>query len=540
MAEIRVNATGAVKFYDNDDSHFVGLQAGSISSDVTFTLPTADGSNGQFMKTNGSGALSFGSVSSALDDITTGDAASTLATSAGNITIDAQGNDTDIIFKGTDGSSDTTFLTIDGSDAGTLIANHNLELGTDSSEILFGSDNEVKVIHNADKGLILKHTATADDKPVILTLQTGETDMAANDVIGKIEFQAPDEGTGTDAILVSGAIQAVAEGDHSSSSNATSLEFMTGASEAATTKIKITSAGHLVPASDNTSDLGTASLEFKDAYFDGTVTSDAGLFDTLGIVTAKDLGRGLHIRTSDTGGDCAANATDLVIERAGDNGMTFLNNNSGETFINFGDDGDNDIGQIRYHHAYNRMQLHTNAVERLRIASDGEVSINDGQVDTNGTVFKVKGAVDETTCKYYHGSTSGNQNLFVFYDGAVENCGSISINTAANTVAYNTSSDYRLKENETAITDGITRLKQLKPYRFNWKADKDGDKVDGFFAHEVSSIVPEAIFGTKDAMTTDDDGKTVINPQQIDQSKLVPLLTAAIIELEARVKTLEG
>jgi len=141
--------------------------------------------------------------------------------------------------------------------------------------------------------------------------------------------------------------------------------------------------------------------------------------------------------------------------------------------------------------------------------------------------------------KFYHGSTSGNQNLFVFYDGAVENCGSISINTASNTVAYNTSSDYRLKENETAITDGITRLKQLKPYRFNWKADSGGDKVDGFFAHEVSSIVPEAIFGTKDAMTTDDDGKSIINPQQIDQAKLVPLLTAAIIELEARVKTLE-
>ena len=64
MAEIRVNATGAVKLYDNDDSHFVGLQAGSVSSNVTFTLPTADGSNGQFLKTDGSGALSFGSVSS--------------------------------------------------------------------------------------------------------------------------------------------------------------------------------------------------------------------------------------------------------------------------------------------------------------------------------------------------------------------------------------------------------------------------------------------------------------------------------------------
>ena len=63
-----------------------------------------------------------------LDDITTGDAASTLATSAGNITIDAQGNDTDIIFKGTDGSSDTTFLTIDGSDAGKLLPNNGMDL----------------------------------------------------------------------------------------------------------------------------------------------------------------------------------------------------------------------------------------------------------------------------------------------------------------------------------------------------------------------------------------------------------------------------
>ena len=310
MAEIRVNATGAVKFYDNDDSHFVGLQAGSISSDVTFTLPTADGSNGQFMKTNGSGALSFGSVSSALDDITTGDAASTLATSAGNITIDAQGNDTDIIFKGTDGSADTTFLTIDGSDGGTLIANQNLELGTDASEILFGADNEVKVIHNADKGLILKHTATADDKPVILTLQTGETDMAANDVIGKIEFQAPDEGTGTDAILVSAAIQAKAEGDHSSSSNATSLEFMTGASEAAAAKVRITSAGHMVPTTDDTYDLGSASLQWRNIY-----TGDLHLSNM----------------TKDVGNSADGTKGDWTIQEGAED-LFLLNNNSGKKY----------------------------------------------------------------------------------------------------------------------------------------------------------------------------------------------------------------
>jgi len=116
---------------------------------------------------------------------------------------------------------------------------------TDNAVVDFGADGDVTLTHDPDDGLILKSKATADDNPVLLTLQTGETDLAANDVIGKISFQAPDEGTGTDAILVSGAIQARAEGDHSSSSNATSLDFMTGASEAAATKMSLRSDGHL-------------------------------------------------------------------------------------------------------------------------------------------------------------------------------------------------------------------------------------------------------------------------------------------------------
>jgi hypothetical protein len=93
-----------------------------------------------------------------------------------------------------------------------------------------------------------------------LTLQTGETDLAVDDVIGKIAFQAPDEGTGTDAILVSAAIQAVAEGDYSSSSNATSLQFMTGSSEAAATKWSITSGGSFLNAGTNTIDMNAGEL----------------------------------------------------------------------------------------------------------------------------------------------------------------------------------------------------------------------------------------------------------------------------------------
>jgi hypothetical protein len=145
----------------------------------------------------------------------------------------------------------------------------------DGGIIYFGNDQDVTLTHDPDDGLFLKSIATGDDNPVLLTLQTGETDLAANDVIGKIAFQAPDEGTGTDAILVSAAIQAKAEGDHSSSSNATSLEFMTGASEAATAKVRITSAGHLVPTADDSYDLGSGSLQWRDIY-----TGDLNLNNT--------------------------------------------------------------------------------------------------------------------------------------------------------------------------------------------------------------------------------------------------------------------
>ena len=94
-----------------------------------------------------------------------------------------------------------------------------------------------------EASLTLKNPATADNSTMNLVLQTGETDIAADDVIGKISFQAPDEGTGTDAILVAAGIQATSEGDFSSSNNATQLEFMTGASEAATAKMYIKSDG---------------------------------------------------------------------------------------------------------------------------------------------------------------------------------------------------------------------------------------------------------------------------------------------------------
>ena len=151
----------------------------------------------------------------------------------------------------------------------------------DSGVIYFGNDQDVTVTHDPDDGLFLKSTATADNNPFLLTLQTGETDIASDDVIGKIAFQAPDEGTGTDAILVAAAIQARSEGDFSSSANATSLDFMTGASEAAASKMSITSGGDVNVLTDGASLFfgADSEIELRHVADDGLILKHVGTGD---------------------------------------------------------------------------------------------------------------------------------------------------------------------------------------------------------------------------------------------------------------------
>jgi hypothetical protein len=121
-----------------------------------------------------------------------------------------------------------------------------------------------------------------------------------------------------------------------------------------------------------------------------------------------------------------------------------------------------------------------------------------------------------------------NGNCISFYYTSTK-VGSITAN--GNSVAYNTTSDYRLKENIEPLVNALTRINQLSVHRFNFKNDTT-KTIDGFLAHEVANIVPESINGEKDAV--DPDGNMII--QQIDQSKLIPLLTASVQELHQLVK----
>jgi hypothetical protein len=127
--------------------------------------------------------------------------------------------------------------------------------------------------------------------------------------------------------------------------------------------------------------------------------------------------------------------------------------------------------------------------------------------------------------------TGGGGKIVSFVTNGTENG---DITEAAGGINYNSNSDYRLKENEVPLSDGLERLNKLKPYIFNFKSNKD-TKVDGFFAHEVQEIVPNVISGEKDAIN--DDGS--IKAQKIDLAKLVPLLVAAVQELSQKNEALE-
>ena len=205
----------------------------------------------------------------------------------------------------------------------------------------------------------------------------------------------------------------------------------------------------------------------------------------------------------------------------------------------------------------NVVRFFENNLERMRIQS-GKVTVG----DTSNT----GGAINVSTMPSIWGISikdiANNQALMRFLNSGNVSVGTISHNGSS--TSYNTSSDYRLKTDAQPMTGASDRVQALNPVNFEWIAD--GTRVDGFLAHETQAVVPEAVHGTQDAMmdeeyevtpaVLDDDGnettaavmgtRSVPDYQGIDQSKLVPLLTAAlqesltaITDLKARVAILE-
>ena len=234
---------------------------------------------------NASQINTYTSAAVALDDISAGDAAATLATTAGNITIDAQGSDTDIIFKGTDDSSDITALTLDMSAAGAATFNDKII----ATELDISGDVDIDGTLEADAITINGTTLaeTISDTVGAMVSSNTETGISVTyeDGDNTLDFVLGSSQTAISSLTnTSLVIGRDADNDIDFATDNTILFRADGADQ-----IKLIN-GALAPVTDNDIDLGTSSLEFKDAYFDGTVTADAFAGPLTGNVTGNASG----------------------------------------------------------------------------------------------------------------------------------------------------------------------------------------------------------------------------------------------------------
>ncbi len=246
-------------------------------------------------------------------------------------------------------------------------------------------------------------------------------------------------------------------------------------------------------------------------------------------ISATPTASKLNVRYNAGGTDAAES---VIAVNIGDNATL---NSAGITVRNAGNRGNkgNAAGTALFKAEFNDATA-------MIIDKDGKVLVGMADAATQPTNSNFFMADAQSGPSITVGGHGGAHTAILFRHNGATTPGSIVITT--NSTAYNISSDYRLKENVTPITDALSRVNQLKPSRFNFISESDRT-VDGFLAHEVKNIIPEAISGEKDAVN--EDGTP--DYQGIDQSKIVPLLTAAIQEqqtlidtLTARIDTLEN
>jgi len=394
----------------------------------------------------------------------------------------------------------------------------DIVMDSDSAVIKLGADQDVTITHVADSGLTLKNTSTADNTPFVLCLQTGETDMEAGDDIGRIQFQAPDEGTGTDAVLVVAEIAAISEGAFAADANATKIAFRLGVSEAASEKASISSTGAFSSQSSITSVGGSI------------MVADGGNFGSVSTPTAIDiLGTG-----------------EIGIGAAGYTG--------GQTYIY-----DNTTGRVGI-----RVQLDN--------ASSGQIGIH---CSTDGAGAAVYGTCAVANYGLY-GNSGGNYAIYGKTDSAghggvlayAQNMTTYGILAHANAYAlwgigiaiansHTVHSDERLKDIQSRIStsDGIlAKINQLKPTYFKWKPESDQGQSEtneqvGFIAQEMELILPHLVNDNEvpqmDALPTEDGAEVIPKREKtlnevlgstksIEYEKLVCYLVTAVQELSAK------
>ena len=513
---------------------------------ITLKLPVADGSANQLLKTDGSGNLGW-ATDSATDS-------SKMPLAGGTFT-------GDVLFDGATAGRDILF---DRSE--------NALSFEDNSKATFGSSGDLRIYHDgthsylttyinqfyiqSENNIYLQNTTSGGStEDMLIARGDGAVELYYNNVK---TFETNSSGItvrGTEG--AAGAVYIYAdEGDD----NADQWQFLANtdgtflmrnvADGSWDTNIKLVGDGAVELYYDDSKKLETTStgveIQGQLAVNQSSPSTDFKL-DVSGNIRVGDGNSGRHIMWSRSG-----LGAELII---GVDGYGNAANN--EATIQSG--------------TSRPLVFMTNTAERMRIESGGGLRFNTASAggysekytfhnpsETNGIYINQNSSNSYTgvTCRHGRGLSGYNGYMFSFKRNDGTTVGTITI--GASSTGFNTSSDYRLKENQVTIANASTKVKQLKPYEFNFKDDPDYKHL-GFFAHEIEEVIPTGVVtGAKDEMAPEtfyEDGDTLpsgkevgdvktyssseINAQSVDYGKLTPLLTAALQEAIGKIEVLE-
>lgn len=532
------------------------LTATNSLTGASLTYPTSDGTNGQVLTTNGSGTLSFSTISGYTDSDVESylDGGTSTPTFASAIV---------------DGGTGEGSLYVEGTFSGNPITARLL--ASDGGAVFFGSNtnHDVRIQTNGTNRMYITTDGTMGFGMSPLGTNNGSAFFDGN-VSSKDGFMT----TGTDLQLIQ-------------PSAANTIFVRDNGNES----MRIDSSGQIgigQTSPNATLDVkgSYASPQALIGYSDGDglfIHAQGGSTHTNWCIGQQKNLSGLEFTPSTTAGGTTFSNPALAIYPNGDVGIgagtpsfsTFGSNGGGLEI----DDVGSSFSALRVNHSTGDFYIATNAgASYLWQYSNSPIVFGNNnteyeRVDEGGTKFHMttSGYGTPQYARHWIQFASGSQRGFafkatsttstdtpmIFFNGGAGVAGSITYDY--NGTSYNTTSDYRLKENVTDTWDATTRLKQLRPVRFNWIADDTDTLIDGFLAHEVADVVPNAVTGDKDAIEpqvlyTETDYDVIngtanvgevkdaerIEPQTLDNSKLVPLLVKTIQELEARIATLES
>jgi len=562
--------------------------------------------------TLGSGAVISEAELETIDGITPGTAAASKAmvldasldiSGGRNLTISGELDAATLDVSGDvdiDGTLETDALSIASTAVTATAAELNILDGVTSTaaelNILDGVTATTAELNYSDTGaavgtVVASKVVTADANKDVASFRnitlTGELDAGSLDVSGDADIDGTLE---ADAMTLNGtAITATATLDTGISNNNVP-KFTSGVADddflrVSGTAIEGRSAAEVLSDIGASAVAGSDSIVTTGALNAGSITSGFGAIDngssaitttgtaTAGLLNVDNLRLDANtISSTNTNGDVTIDpagtgqislSAPVEVQSTGGATPTYSHTNNGEglTFRYNDDSGARAADIVATANtpagATMAMRFFTNpnstdaAAEVMRIANN-VVSVGGTNATAKFNIVGQGGSNVQVQNNIATGTGGMVQIGFINDNGLVG-----SIQTSGSATSYVTSSDARLKENVTYDWDATTRLKQLKPARFNFIADAD-TTVDGFLADEAQTVVPESVTGTKDEVEVwkdgeelpdgvsagdnklDDDGNTIPVMQGIDQSKLVPLLVKTIQELEVRITALEA